>query len=154
MFISKRILIIISILGIIIVGSLGFTIFLLLNQSNANATSASAAFTPTAVATTSRSTTTHICATGAISSIDTRNSTIVVMEAKGARSVTVTTDSQTTFHKRGVTGVTFNSLAVGQRVRVTSQAPCGTTAATFTAKAVTIIVPTTSTPTTSPTATP
>jgi len=156
MFISKRLLIIISIVGIIALGALGFTIVLFLNQSNANATGSSAASTPTAIATTTRSTATRVCATGTISSIDAQNSTFVVKEAKGSRSVTVTADAQTTFHKRGDTGVNFSSLIVGQRVRVTSQSACDTTATTFTAKAITIIVPTSpaSTPTTSPTPTP
>jgi len=47
-------------------------------------------------------------------------------------------------------------LKVGQRVRVTSQSACDPTAASFTAKAITIVVTNTpaSTPTNSPTPTP
>ena len=156
MFINKRILIILGILGIIIIGGLGFTTFLLLTQSNANASSASVTPTPTSLTATPRATANRACATGTISSINAQNSTFLVKEAKGAKTITVTADSQTTFHERGATGVAFSSLAVGQRVRVTSQSACDPTAASFTAKAITIVVTNTpaSTPTNLPTSTP
>ncbi|HKV56897.1 MAG TPA: hypothetical protein VJO32_01400 [Ktedonobacteraceae bacterium] len=150
MFISKRILIIIGVVGIVILGALGFTTFQLLNQPSANATGISPTSTPILLATTSPSTVNHACATGTISSINAQNSTFVVTEAKGAKTVTVTADPQTTFHKRGNTGVTFTSLAVGQHVRITSQTACDATTTTFTAKAITIIVPTTPTATPTP----
>ncbi|HEU0000747.1 MAG TPA: hypothetical protein VFQ36_07600 [Ktedonobacteraceae bacterium] len=153
MFISKRILIIISIVGIIILGALGFTTFQLLNQPSASATGISSTVTPTPLATTPGSTVNRACATGIISSINAQNQTFVVTEAKGSKTLTVTADSQTTFHKRGETGVTFGSLATGQHVRVTSQTACDATTTTFTAKGITIVVPTTptATPTGSPT---
>lgn len=151
MCISKRILLLICIIGIILIGALGFTIFLLLNQPNASASSATPSLTATP-----RSTLNRACATGAISSINTQNSTFVVTNAKGTKTVTVTVDSQTTFHEHGTTGPTFSSLTVGQRVRVTSQSACDPSAASFTAKSITIVVSNApaSTPTTSPTPTP
>ena len=153
MFISKRSLIVLGVVGILIIGGLGFTIFLLLTQSNASASSP--AVTPTPVASITASPTLNAnraCAAGVISSIDTQGQTIVVTE-KGAKTVTVSIDSQTLYHERGVTGVTFASLKIGQRVRITSQGACDTTASTFTAKAITIIVAS-AMPTASPTATP
>ena len=150
MFISKRILIIISIVGIVILGALGFTTFQLLNQPSANATGISSTVTPTPLATTPGSTVNRACATGIISSIDAQNQTFVVTEAKGSKTFTVTANPQTTFHKRGETDVTFSSLATGQHVRVTSQAACDATTTTFTAKGITIVVPTTPTATPTP----
>ena len=154
MCISKRILLLICIIGIILIGALGFTTFLLLNQPNASASSATSSFT--SLTATPRSTLNRACATGAISSINTQNSTFVVTKAKGAKTVTITVDSQTTFHERGATSFTFSSLSVGQRVRVTSQSACDPGAASFTAKSITIVVSNApaSTPTTSPTPTP
>ena len=159
MFISKRILIIIAIVGVIILGGLGFMTFQLLNQPGANASTGSATPTATPSATTPRSTTTanRACATGTIQSIDTQNQSFVVAEGKGTKTVTVVADAQTTFHKRGATGVSFSSLAVGQHVRITSQSACDTTTTNFNAKAITVIVATSSltpTPGVSPTVTP
>jgi hypothetical protein len=153
MFINKRILIVLSVVGILVIGSLGFTIFLLLSQSSASANTPAVTPTPAATITaTPRLSANRACATGVISSIDAQGQTFVVTE-KGAKTATVTTDSHTTYHERGVTGVTFSSLKVGQRVRITSQSACDATASTFTAKAITIIV-SSATPTASPTATP
>ena len=159
MFISKRILIIIGIVGIIILGGLGFVTFQLLNQPSANASTGGATPTATPLVTAPRSTANRACATGTISSIDAQHSSFVVAETKGAKTVTIIADSQTTFHKHGASGVIFSSLVVGQHVRVTSQSACDTTTASFNAKAVTIVVTASSlTPTpgtsTSPTATP
>ena len=156
MFVNKRLLIIGGILGVLVVVALGFVTFLLLNQPSASASNGNAASTPTVVATATHSTANRVCATGVISAVDAQNSTFVVTEAKGNRTITVTADAQTTFHKRGDSGVTFNSLAVGQRVRITAQGTCDTTAVSFTAKAITIVVPGTATPgaVNSPTATP
>ncbi|MGH2497371.1 MAG: hypothetical protein ACRDIV_21935, partial [Ktedonobacteraceae bacterium] len=120
---------------------------------SANATGISPTSTPIPLATTPLSTANHACATGIVSSINAQNSTFVVTEAKGAKTITVSAAPQTTFHKRGDTGVAFGSLAVGQHVRVTSQTACDATTTTFTAKVITIIVPTTptATPANSPT---
>ena len=139
MFIHKRILIALGILAIILLGGLGFTTFLLLTQSNANASSASAASTPTVLATTSPSTTNRVCASGIISSINAQGQTFVVTE-KGTKTVTITADAQTTYRKRGASGITFSSLSVGQHVRITAQGACDPGSVSFTAKTITIIV--------------
>src|SRR5450755_4676906 len=99
-FINKRLLIIIAIASIIILGSLGFVTALVLTQSNANATTSSATPTPTPPASTPHATANRICATGAIQSIDTQNQTFTVTETKGKKTITVTANSQTTYHKR------------------------------------------------------
>ena len=151
MFINKRILIVLGVLGVLIVGGLGVTVLLLLTHSNASANNL--AVTPTPVLTvTPRLTANRVCATGVITSIDAQGQTFVVTE-KGAKTVTVTTDAQTTFHKRGLTGATFSALGMGEHVRITSQGACDPTATTFTAKAVTIVVSNTL-PSASPSATP
>ncbi len=154
MYINKRILLLSTIIGIILLGALGFTTFLLLKQPGASAGSVTPTSTsPTA---TPRSTLNRACATGVISSIDAQNSTLVVTEAKGAKPITITADSRTTYSKRGAKSVNFSSLTVGQRVRVTSQSACDSSAASFTAKSITLVVSNTpaSTPTTTPTTTP
>ena len=138
MFIHKRILIVLGILGVLIVGGLGVTVFLLLNQSNASANTPAVTATP-ALTATPRLNANRACATGVISSLDTQGQTFVVTE-KGTRTVTVTTDSTTSFHERGVKGAAFATLSVGQHVRVTAQGTCDPTAATFAAKAITIVV--------------
>jgi hypothetical protein len=156
MYISKRILLLFCILGIILLGALGFTAFFLLNQPNSSASAGSVTPTPTSLTATPHTTLNRVCATGVISSIDAQNSTFVVTEAKGTKTITITADSHTTYHKRGSTGISFSSLTVGQRVRVTSQSACGSSAASFTAKSITIVVSNApvSTPTTAPTPTP
>lgn len=152
MFINKRILIALCAIGVLIVGGLGVTIFLLLNQSSASASNLAVTPTPTLTVTaTPRLSVNHTCATGVISSIDPQAQTFVVTE-KGAKTVTVTTDTKTTYHERGATGMIFGSLKVGQHVRITSQSACDSTATTVTAKAITIVVPgATSTATSTPT---
>ena len=151
MFINKRILIALGVVGILLLGGLGFTVFLLLTQSNASANAPAVTPTPSAPAATPSLSANHVCATGVISSIDTQGQTFVVKE-KGSKTVTVSTDTQTIYHKRGTSGVAFKSLSVGQRVRVTSQSACDATATTVTAKAVTIVV--SNAPGASPTPTP
>jgi hypothetical protein len=151
MFIHKRILILLGILGILLLGGLGFTTFLLLTQSNASANTPAVTPTPPTLTATPRPNVNRACATGVISSIDTQGQTFVVSE-KGAKTVTVTTDSRTTYHERGVTGATFSTLSMGQHVRITSQSACDPTASTFAAKAITVVVAS-ATPTASPTAT-
>src|SRR5579859_3000385 len=154
MFIHKRILIILGILGILLLGGLGFTISLLLTHSNASANTPAVTPTPPALMATPRLSATRACVTGVISSINTQGQTLVVTK-KGNKTVTVTTDSQTTYHERGVASVTFSILSVGQHVRITSQSACDSTASTFAAKAITIVVSSaTPTPTASPSATP
>ena len=153
MFISKRILIVLGVVGILIIGGLGFTIFLLLTQSNASANTPAVTPTPSvAITSTPTLSANRICAAGVISSIDAGGQTIIVTE-KGAKTVTVSTDAQTLYHERGITGVTFTSLKVGQRVRITPQGACDSTASSFSAKAITIVVAG-ATPAASPTATP
>ena len=153
MYISKRILLLCSIIGIILLGTLGFMTFLLLNQPNTSASAGSVTPTATTITATPHSTLNRTCATGVISSTDAQNSTFVVTEAKGAKTITITADSHTTYHKRGSTGLSFSSLTVGQRVHVTSQGVCDSTAVSFTAKSITLVVSSTpvSTPTTTPT---
>ena len=153
MFINKRILIAICVIGVLIVGGLGVTIFLLLNQSNASASNLAVTPTPTLTVTaTPHLSANHTCATGVISSIDPRGQTFVVTE-KGAKTVTVTTDTKTAYHERGATSMNFGSITVGPHVRITSQSACDSTATTVAAKAITVVVPG-ATPTASPTATP
>ncbi len=153
MFINKRILIVLCALGVLIVGGLGVTVFLLLNQSNASASNADVTPTPTLTSTaTPRLNANSVCATGVIASINTQGQTFVVTE-KSAKTVTVTTDSKTTYHERGTKSMTFSSLNVGQHVRITSKSACDSTTATVAAKAITIVV-SSATPTASPTATP
>jgi hypothetical protein len=139
MFISKRILIILGVIGILIIGGLGYTIFLL-TQSSASADTPAVTPTPSvAITTTPTLNANRICAAGVIFSIDSGGQTIVVTE-KGAKTVTVSTNAQTLYHERGFSGAAFSSLKVGQRVRITSQGGCDTTASTLTAKAITIVV--------------
>ena len=153
MFINKRILIVLCVLGVLIVSGLGVTVFLLLNQSNASASNLAVTPTPALTTTaTPRLSANRTCATGVISSIDATGQTFVVTE-KGAKTVTVTTDSHTTYHERGATGMTFSTLKVGQHVHITSQSACDSTSATFSAKAITIVV-SSATPGVTPTATP
>lgn len=152
MFIHKRILILLGILGILIIGGLGFTTFLLLAQSNASANTPAVTPTPPTITATPRASANRACATGVISSIDTQGQTSVVSE-KGAKTVTVTTDPRTTYHERGVTSATFGTLSMGQHVRITSQSACDPTASTFDAKAITVVVAS-AIPTASLTATP
>ena len=151
MFINKRILIMLGIVGVLIVSGLGVTVLLLLTHSNASANTPAVTPTPAFTAT-PRQSANRACATGVVTSIDTQGQTFVVTE-KGAKTVTVTTDSQTTYHKRGVKGPTFSSLSTGQHVRITSQSACDSTATTFAAKAITIVVSSVI-PGASPTATP
>jgi hypothetical protein len=156
MCISKRIILLFCIIGIILLGALGFATFLLLKQPDTSASAGSVTPTPTSLTATPHSTLNRACATGVISSIDSQNSTFVVKEAKRAKTITITADSQTTYHKRGAPGVSFSSLSVGQRVRVISQSACDPTAVSFTAESITIFVSNApvSTPTTAPTPTP
>lgn len=151
MFIKKRILIVLGILGALIISGLGVTVILLLTHSNASANTSAVTPTP-ALTATPRLNANRVCATGVISSINTQGQSFVVTE-KGAKTVTVTTDSTTTFHKKGVKGATFSALSVGDHVRVTAQGTCDSTATTFAAKAITIVVSGTL-PAASPTATP
>lgn len=152
MFINKRILIAVAVLGILIVGGLGVTVLLLVSHSNASASNLAVTPTTPALTATPRLNANRVCATGVISSVDTQGQSFVVTE-KGAKTVTVTIDPQTTFHKRGVTGATFSVVSVGQHVRVTAQGACDPTATTFAAKTITIVVSNV-TPSASPTATP
>lgn len=153
MFINKRILIALCALGVLIVGGLGVTVFLLLNQPNASASNANVTPTPTLTASaTPRLNANSVCANGVIASISAQGQTFVVTE-KGAKTVTITTDSKTTYHERGDKSMTFSSLKVGQHVRITSPGACDSTTTTVAAKAITIVVPS-ATPTASPTATP
>ena len=149
MFINKRILIALGILVILILGGLGFTTALLLTRSNASASNiASTPALPTITATSGLSAG-NVCPAGVISSINAQGQTFVVTE-KGARTITVTTDSQTTYRKRGATGLTFSSLSVGQRERVTSRGACDATTSSVTARAITIVVAASVTPTPTP----
>lgn len=151
MFINKRILLVLGVLGVLIVGGLGISVLLLLTHANASANNLAVTPTP-ALTVTPRLNANRACATGVITSIDAQGQTFVVTE-KGAKTVTVTTDSTTSFHKRGVKSATFTALSVGEHVRVTSQSACDSTATTFAAKTITVVV-SNMLPGASPTATP
>ena len=151
MFINKRILIVLSILGVLLISGLGVTAVLLITHSTASANTPTVTPTPV-LTTTPRLNANRVCATGVISSINTQSQTFFVTE-KGAKTVTITTDSTTSFHKRGVKGPLFSALSVGQHVRVTAQGTCDPTAVTFAARTITIVVPNTL-PSATPTATP
>ncbi len=157
MFISKRILIIVGVAGVLVIGALGFAFAFLLSQANASSSN-NAATTPTpvvATATPSPSAANRACASGVVQSRDSQHQAFVVSENKGSKTVTVTTNAQTVFHKRGDTTFAFAGLTVGQRVRVTSQGACDRTTTAFVARAITVIVSSaTPTPAASPTTTP
>ncbi|HLX57085.1 MAG TPA: hypothetical protein VKR83_08695 [Ktedonobacteraceae bacterium] len=139
MFISRRMLIIIGVVGVLLLGALGFAFAFLLSQ--ANASSSAATSTPTVISTTPNpGKTNRACALGIVQSIDSQNQAFVVSESKGKKTVTITVNAQTAFHKRGDAKFSFTSLAVGQQVRVTSQGVCDKTASTFAAQSITVVV--------------
>ncbi|HVB75641.1 MAG TPA: hypothetical protein VNE38_19000 [Ktedonobacteraceae bacterium] len=143
MVISKRMLICIGIVGVIVLGALGFTFAFLISQVNASS-SASATPTSTVAAATPAAKANRACALGIVQSINSQNQAIVVSEANGKKTVTVTVNATTTFHKHGVAAASFSSLAVGQHVRVTAQGSCDRKASTFVAQAITVIMATAS----------
>lgn len=149
MFISKRVLIIVGAVAVVVVGLTVFAFVFFLSQSNQSAT-ASRASTPS-VSTTATKTTLRACALGTVELINTSSSSFVV--AKGTKMVTIMVDSTTVFRSHGKKA-TLNDLAVGDEVRVVAQGTCDKTAQSFSAQAVAIVTSVTApapTPAISPT---
>jgi hypothetical protein len=150
MFISRRMLIIIGVVGVIILGGLGFVFALLLSQANASSTAATP--TPTVVATIPNPTTAnHVCASGVIQSVGAQSFVISATKAKKTVTITIAVNAQTIYRKNGVPGFSFTGLAPGQHVRIIAQGICDPSASTITAQRVTVVVSAiTPTPTISP----
>lgn len=152
MFISKRVLIIVGAVAVVIVGLSVFAFVFFLGQANQTAASGSTpTAAPTATASATAKATTRACALGVIQSIG--SSSFVVAESKGTKTVTVMVDSTTVIRKHGA-DIPLNSLTVGEHVRVTSQGTCDKKATSFTAQMVSIVVTSAASPTPAVTPTP
>ena len=149
MFISKRVLIIISAVAVLVVGLAVFAFVFFLSQANQTAASSSTP-TPAVTATATTKPTLRACALGTVQSISA--SSFVV--SKGAKTVTVMVDDTTIIRSRGKK-VTMSDLSVGDQVRVVAQGTCDKTAQSFSAQVVMIVTSTTTpTPTTAASPTP
>jgi len=148
---NRRVLIVIGVVAVVIVAGLGLTFAYVFSHASASTT---ASVTPTPAITITPKVGARVCATGVIQSIDGQNQSFVVAKARGNKSVTITVDSATTYHKKGIKAMSFSGLAVGDHVRVIAQGTCDNQAQTFAAKSVTVFMPANNaTPTISPTPT-
>lgn len=152
MFISKRVLIIVGAVAVVIVALSVFAFVFFLAQANQTvASEATPTVVPAATATATAKATTRACALGVIQSIG--SSSFVVAESKGAKTITVMVDSATVIRKHGA-DIALNSLMVGEHVRVTSEGVCGKKATSFTAQMVSVVVTSAASPTPAVTPTP
>lgn len=138
MFISRRILIIIGVATVVLVGAISFTLAFAFSHVNANQ-AATAGDIPTVVpSVTTQKTGNRACLLGVIQSLG--NQSFVVSTNQGKRTITVNVNDQTTYVERGSQGsLSFTTLTVGEKVRVTAQGPCGKQATTVLAQTVTVL---------------
>lgn len=149
MFTSKRILIIIGVVTVVIVGGLSFGLAYALTHMN-QASTASDSPTVTAVPpVTTPKPGNRACVLGIIQSVGSQS--FVVSANLGKRTVTVNVDNQTTYARGGSrTSLSFTGLAVGDRVRVIAQGLCGRRDTTVVAQSVTVLPAASPTPAVSP----
>jgi hypothetical protein len=139
-FISKRILIISGIVAVILAGVIGFGFAFAFSQINQASTQNT---TPTDAPSTVGSVTSvtsgqRACILGIVQSLS--NQSFVVSANQGKRVVTVTVTDQTTYSKHGnQASSSFADLAVGNRVRVTSQGQCNRKDTAVVAQSVTVL---------------
>ncbi len=135
MFISKRVLIIIGVAAVVLVGAISFTLAFAFSHVNAN----QASETPTVVLpSTTQKTGSRACLLGTIQSLG--NQSFVVTANQGKRTVTVNVNAQTAYVERGSqASLSFTTLTVGEKVRVTAQGPCGKPDTTVLAQTVTVL---------------
>ncbi|HKF35839.1 MAG TPA: hypothetical protein VKB35_02970 [Ktedonobacteraceae bacterium] len=138
MFISKRVLIIIGVAAVVLVGAISFTLAFAFSHVNANQP-ATASDTPTVVLpSTTQKAGSRACLLGTIQSLG--NQSFVVNANQGTRTVTVSVNAQTTYVERGSqASLSFTTLTVGEKVRVTAQGPCGKQVTTVLAQSVTVL---------------
>jgi hypothetical protein len=149
-FISKRILIISSVVAVILAGVIGFGFAFAFSHTNQASTQDA---TPTLVApVTSVTSGQRACVLGVVQSLG--NQSFVVSANQGIRMVTVTVNDQTTYAKHGSqASFSFDNLAAGDRVRVTAQGQCNRKDTTIVAQSV-VILTTTGNPGVNPAASP
>lgn len=149
---NERVLlkILIGLVAVLIVSILGFAFVYLFSHANASTTVVTSP-TPTVAITTTPQAGTRACATGTIQSIDTQGQSFVVAKGRGNKTVTITVDSTTTYHKKGVKAMSFSNLAVGDRVRVIGQGVCTNQTQTFVAQTITVVPAANTTPAITPT---
>ena len=137
MFISKRVLIIIGVATVVLVGAISFTLAFAFSHVNANQP-VTASDTPTVVLPSATQKIGRACLLGTIQSLG--NQSFVVTANQGARTVTVNVNAQTTYVERGSqASLSFTTLTVGAKVRVTAQGPCGRQVTTVVAQSVTVL---------------
>lgn len=138
MFVSRRVLIIIGVATVILVGAISFTLAFAFSHVNANQ-AATASDIPTVVPpVTTQRTGNRACLLGIIQSLGKQS--FVVSTNQGKRTITVNVNDQTTYVERGSqTSLSFTTLTVGEKVRVTVQGPCGKQDTTVLAQTVTVL---------------
>jgi hypothetical protein len=146
MFISKRVLIIIGVVAVVVVGLTVFAFVFFLSQANQTSASATVS-TPTVGPTATTKPTLRACALGTIESISTSASSFVI--SKGAKTVTIMVNGTTIIRSHGKK-IALTDLAVGDQVRVVAQGTCDKTAQSFSAQVV-MVVTGIATPAVSPT---
>ena len=143
MFISKRVLLISGIVAVILTSVIGFGFAFAFSQMNQASTQhASPIGIPTSVgAVTNVTSGQRACILGVVQSLS--NQSFILSANQGKRVVTVTVNDQTTYSKHGNQAFTsFADLAVGNRVRVTSQGQCNRMETTVVAQSVLILAST------------
>ncbi len=151
MFISKRVLIIIGVVLVVLAGAISFTLAYAFSHTNQVSTVTD---TPTALpSVTSNKTGNGACIQGVIQSLG--NQSFLVAENKGKRTVTVNVNNQTTYDRHGgQASLSFTDLVVGDKVRVSVEGQCNKQETTVVAQGVIVLTATgspNSTPVVSPT---
>ncbi len=156
MFISKRVLIISGIAGVILAGCIGLGLAFAFSQMNqASSQQAIPTEIPTIIgSSTNNSSGQRACIIGIVQSIS--GQSFVVSANQGKRVVTVTVNDQTAYSKHGnQASLSFTDLGVGNRVRITAQDQCNRKETTIMAQSITILAVVAGlTPTTATTPTP
>ncbi len=156
MFISKRVIIISSIVAVLLAGSIGLGLAFAFSQMHqASIQQATATALPAGGgSTTTISSGQRACVIGIVQSISGKS--FVVSANQGKRVVTVAVNNQTTYSKHGnQVSSSVADLTVGNRVRITAQGHCNRKEATVVAQNVAILAFLGAlTPTSSPTPTP
>lgn len=155
MFISKRVIIISSIVAVLLAGSIGLGLAFAFSQMHqASIQQATATALPGGGSTTPIPSGQRACVIGIVQSISGKS--FVVSANQGKRVVTVAVNNQTTYSKHGnQVSSSVADLTVGNRVRITAQGQCNRKEATVVAQNVAILAFLGGlTPTSSPTPTP
>ncbi len=151
MFISKRVLIIIGVVAVILAGTASFGLAFAFSHMNQASTSSD---TPAAVpSVTVQKTGKVACVQGVIQSLGSQS--FVVSANRGKKNVTVNVNDQTTYAKqKSQASLSFTDLVVGDKVRVNVEGQCNKQDTTVVAQSVVVVSPAgspTPAPVTSPT---